>query len=158
MRAPPLTGPTVRRHRSEQDVATPDDFRRVVMIRFGVPDCDVAASPSNAFALKFFTKEQDALKQTWPGGLLWLNPPFGDLDPWAAKCHVEAKCGARILLLVPASVGSNWFAKHIFHVADVYFLRPRLMFKGHDKPYPKDLMLCWFHPLSTGSIECWKWK
>ena len=37
---------------------------------------DLAASPENALCPKYFTEQDDALKQLWRG-TCWLNPPYG---------------------------------------------------------------------------------
>ena len=59
-------------------------------------------------------------------------------------------------MLVPASVGSCWFADHVFGKALVLPLRPRLVFVGETHPYPKDLMaLAWE---GYAGFELWKWK
>ena len=82
---------------SRQDYETPVVFLDAVMQRFDVKafTADLAASPSNAKAVRFFTEESDSLKQDWttlhevpskPVINLWLNPPFGHIEPWAKKC------------------------------------------------------------------------
>ena len=77
-------------------------------------------------------------------GLLWLNPPFNDIPAWVSRCQNEALLGANILLLTPASVGSNWFVDFIARSADVYLLNGRISFiKG--EPYNKDCMLSHFY-------------
>jgi len=124
--------------RSRQDYETPKDFYAEVGRLFGYPTFDLAASYKNAKAAAFYTKNIDALSTLWPKELCWLNPPFKDIQPWVKKCVVSP--GTNILVLVPASVGSNWFRDYVFNLARVYFLNPRLSFDG-TAPYPKDLML-----------------
>lgn len=152
------TGAALNRGHSRQDYATPWSFIHAVEKRFGKIDCDLAASQHNAKASCFITEEQDSLSMRWPvfNTLLWLNPPFGNITPWAKKCYEESQLGAHILLLVPASVGSNWFAEFVHEKARVYFLRPRLMFEGEKDPYPRDLLLANFGPVP--GYECWNWK
>ena len=110
-------------------------------------------------------KQPDSLLGAWwalPPGLLWLNPPYANIAKWTEKCArwraVEAGAASeqRIALLVPASVGSNWFAEHVDGKALVIFLRPRLTFVGHVDPYPKDLLLA-IYGLPPG-YECWRWR
>ena len=67
---------------------------------------------------------------------------------------------APLLVLVPASIGSNWYAKYVYHYATTWALSPRIQFTGHTTPYPKDLML-----LQYGGLDCehmalklWRWK
>lgn len=115
--------------------------------------------------LKAFAK--DALKQDWawlskqdPIGWLWLNCEFSDCETWAAKCASEAERGARILLLTPASVGSNWFANNIARTADVHLLNGRLCFDGVN-PFPKDCMLSVFDKVNFKGrprMYLWNWR
>lgn len=100
-------------------------------------------------------------------GLLWLNPPFNNIPAWASRCQNESLLGANILLLTPASVGSNWFANFVAGFADVYLLNGRLSFiKG--EPYNKDCMLSHFYQNSrdrdavlknSGKVDWggWRW-
>jgi hypothetical protein len=89
---------------------------------------------------------------------LWLNPPFDPISPWAIKCAVSApirsSMSRKILFLVPASVGSEWYAQHVHENALVLLLRPRLSFDGKN-PYPKDCLLAVYG--ERPGVECWKW-
>ena len=38
---------------------------------------DLAATSENSLCSKYYTKENDGLKQEWVG-VCWLNPPYGD--------------------------------------------------------------------------------
>jgi phage N-6-adenine-methyltransferase len=72
-------------------------------------------------------------------GWLWLNPPFRNIMPWARKCKEEAELGARIVMLVPAAVDSDWFEKHVYEKAEVRWLKSRPVFKyRYTKDGPKD--------------------
>ena len=87
----------------------------------------------------------------------WLNPPFGHIAPWARQCESYGVEGYKILLLTPASIGSNWFASYVFQKAMVLALNPRLTFKGCTDPYPKDLMLSLFG-FGYSGFDLWRWK
>lgn len=154
------TGPTINRGKSKQDYGTPLVFMEAVKKRFGPISWDLAASPHNAKADGFFSESQDSLKEpwhTWRGGLQWLNPPFFNIGDWAKKCSIESRLGANILLLIPASVGSNWFRDYVMGQSHVMFLNGRITFDGCTDPYPKDLMLCYYHAGVSG-FETWNWK
>jgi len=157
--AAPRTGPSINRHRSNQEIGTPREFLDACERRFGQIDFDLAASAKNAVVPHYFTKAQDSLAQDWTmkRGLLWLNPPFANITPWAEKCAETATPLTRILFLVPASVGSVWYARHVLPHAVVYGLRPRMKFVGSPDPYPKDLVLAVFGMGVTG-FGSWKWK
>lgn len=145
--------------RSKQTVETPADFLLAVTRRFGRLDLDLAATEQNKKAPRCFTTEQDSLRQDWGRcrGNLWLNPPYGNIGQWAKKCADDGGTEARrILFLVPASVGANWYFDHVHGQALVLALSPRLKFVGHSNPYPKDLILA-VYGLPAG-FECWRWK
>jgi phage N-6-adenine-methyltransferase len=163
----PKTGASFARGSSRQDYATPDDFLAAVRAKFGPIAFDLAASKENNVTRNFyyatnnfFDMAANSLAQNWSDltGNLWLNPPFDSIAPWAKKCSHEASRGAKILFLVPASVGSNWFASHVILSAHVYFLNPRLKFKGAVDPYPKDCLLAAYGFGNIGRCEVWRWK
>lgn len=161
----PKSGASLNRHKSNQAYATPPNFIRACETIFGRRVVwDLAASAANAKADRFYDEEMNSLVQPWhqisaPGGMLWLNPPFGNIAPWAEKCAVESMISgcAPILLFTPASIGSDWFREHVMGKALVLALNGRIVFDGQSEPddwreqhpgkqwkpqgYPKDLML-----------------
>lgn len=156
------TGASFSRGSSRQDYGTPPEFIAAVERKFGRRLAfDLAAAPETAKADQYFTKEQDSLRQDWHkiGGLLWLNPPFANIAPWAEKCACEVQLGAEVLFLVPASVGAVWFARWVFPFADVHFLTRRLSFDGK-APFPKDCILAYYSPLwpAYAGFACWDWR
>jgi DNA N-6-adenine-methyltransferase (Dam) len=91
-----------------------------------------------------------------PAPILWLNPPYGDIRPWAERASLSRDRGLRLAMLVPASVGANWFSDFVHERARVLALHPKLTFVGHKAAYPKDLILCVYG--ETPGFECWRWK
>jgi phage N-6-adenine-methyltransferase len=110
--------PVQKPGRSKQDYGTPWPLIRAIEKRWGRLTIDLAATRHNSKAPKCITPEEDSLKQDWSerigDGLGWLNPPFEDIDPWAKKCllwYVSTNSSsARVIMLSPASIGSEWFA------------------------------------------------
>ena len=163
---PTRTGPSIARGKSEQDVGTPRVFLDAVEKRFGKIAFDLAAIEKNAVCRGYYGPDRsvpelrDSLAQEWGehDGTLWLNPPFSNIAPWAEKCAKEcADRQAWTLLLVPASVGSNWFAEHVADRALVLFLTGRITFVGSTQPYPKDLLLACYGFQARG-FSTWKWR
>src|SRR6516164_9544767 len=134
MKSNHITGPSINRFHSKQDYCTPRNFFDSVEKRFGLMDFDLSASRDNTLVPgKYYSLKQNSLKQDWMKleGNLWLNPPFGDLEPWARKCACSFTRKNVIFLLSPASVGSNWFRECVASSAKlVLFLSPRLCFDG----------------------------
>lgn len=151
-----LTGPSVKRHQSKQDYSTPRKFIAAVCRRFGAIQFDLAASAENAVCADFYSEARNSLVQDWGAlsGVLWLNPPFDPIAPWAEKCASVRDRRGWTLLLTPASIGSAWFADHVKGKAMVLGLAPRLAFSG--EPYPKDLMLSCFG-FGVHGFDTWRW-
>jgi len=129
------TMPEQKPGKSKQDYATPWSFIRALERRFGKIELDLAATKDNAKAPLWITPEQDSLSQDWDmtGGacakLAFLNPPFNACADFARKCARAERLP--ILFLVPASVGSEWWAREVDGKADlVLFVRPRIEFEG----------------------------
>ena len=78
---------------------------------------------------------------------------------WASKCAEVKHRGGRIALLVPASVGANWFKHYVDQKAFWLALNGRLAFLP-DKPswmYPKDCLLALYAPELSPGYEVWTW-
>jgi phage N-6-adenine-methyltransferase len=103
-------------------------------------ETDVCALPENAKCARYFTPEDDGLKQDWTG-TCWMNPPYGrDISKWMRKALDSSEQGATVVCLVPARPGSAWW--HAYAVqAKILFLRGRLKFGGADStaPFPSAL-------------------
>lgn len=158
----PRSGAGVKRHRSRQDYGTPPAFIAAVEQAFGPLVHDLACGRENAKAPSgYYHPEVDALARDWaaefPTGNLWLNPPFAEIEPWAERCaRFGAQRSGLIFLLTPASIGTEWFAQHVWGRARVLGVSPRLTFEGERDPYPKDLMLSIFGRATAG-FDVWRW-
>lgn len=160
-----MTMPKQKPHRSEQAVATPVAFLNAVRQRLQIVDfaVDLAADHTNFTAPLYFTEEINALVQPWSLycgprlGWGWLNPPFGDIPPWAAKCWEESRKGACVALLVPAATDTDWWHDSVRGKGYVTYLRNRITFVGHTQGYPKGLALVLYAPYLEGGECSWKW-
>ncbi len=157
-----MSEPIQKPGKSKQDYGTPREFIAACEARFGPIVCDLAASPHNAKCATYITQEEDTFAVDWaerfPAGTLWLNPEFADIEPYAERCAAMAsRRHGLILLLTPASIGSNWFARHVNRKAMVLGISPRLQFEGTTAPYPKDLSLSVFG-MGLNGFDCWRWK
>ena len=151
---------------SKQTYETPKDFLDAVVRdwchgeKFAV---DLAATFENTKATDFITPERNSLIVAWRElkGLLWLNCPYNFITPWAKKCAEESAYGARIAMLVPASVDANWWAQYVHKKAAVRFVSPRISFDGV-APYPKAIALLLYGHWGVGVTdewyEPWRWK
>lgn len=150
----PRKMPRQKPGQSEQSVETPADLLTAVKRFLGVTHfwIDLAADDQNRKARRYYSEKVDSLKQAWSwqewsggeGGRpwAWCNPPYTKIAPWVEKAFVEAMDKwADVAMLVPASVGSEWWARFVHEpgCTRVLLLRGRPTFVGHTSPYPKDL-------------------
>lgn len=156
--------PKQRPGRSRQDYPTPSNFLDAAKHKFEVEKwvIDLAADNNNKVVPQYYGKDsclgEDSLVENWASwkGNLWLNPPYGNIEPWVQKAYESTQGGSnRIFVLVPASVGSNWFANWVFDKARVILLRPRISFDGIN-PYPKDIMLL-IYGQGWAEVRLWDW-
>jgi phage N-6-adenine-methyltransferase len=156
--------PTQKPGRSRQDYGTPRVFLEAVHQRLGAPLVwDLAATDANAVVPggRHFTEADDALIQPWHRhpGWLWLNPPYARIAPWVQKAYEESLLGARVVVLVPASTGANWWRDWVYRKAHILFLNGRLTFVGTTDPYPKDCALLVYEPcrFTCPGDAIWTW-
>lgn len=115
--------------------ATPQDLFDALDATFHFT-LDPCATPENAKCAKFYTKEQDGLKQDWGGAVIWCNPPYGrEIGKWIQKC-AEHKGVA--VMLIPARADTRWWHSYIDKNPDahVYFIKGRLKFGDGKNPAP----------------------
>jgi phage N-6-adenine-methyltransferase len=75
---------------------------------------DVAAAPHNAKCLRFFTRADDGLAQSWAGESVWCNPPYSDLGAWVAKAWHEYPGTRGIVMLLPGNrTEQKWWQTHV---------------------------------------------
>lgn len=113
---------------------TPQEFFDVLNEEFHF-GTDVCALPENAKCEKFYSPEQNGLKQEWTG-VCWCNPPYGrQIGKWVEKA---AKSDATVVMLLPARTDTKWFHDWILPNAEVRFVRGRLRFGGsnNNAPFP----------------------
>lgn len=150
--------------KSKQDYGTPPEFIDAACRFIGITSfqIDLAASAENAIASMFYTEEDDALctELTWSmPGWSWLNPPFANITPWAERAYAESHlAGAKIAMLIPASVGANWWRDYVHEKARVLCLNGRIQFVGAPDPYPKDCALLLYAPGLAVGYDVWQWK
>lgn len=120
---------------STDEWATPQDLFDTLNATFHFT-LDPCATPENAKCAKFYTKEQDGLKQDWGGEVIWCNPPYGrEIGKWIQKC---AEHRGVAVMLIPARTDTRWWHSYIDKNPDahVYFIKGRLKFGDGKNPAP----------------------
>lgn len=132
--------------------STPQDFFDQLDNEFHFT-LDPCADETNHKCEKYFTKEQDGLKQSWIGETVFCNPPYGrKVGQWVQKCFQEVyagNCKCAVLLLF-ANTDTKWFHDWIYHKAEVRFIKGRLKFGGGRVNSPKPSMVVIFRKPGCG--------
>lgn len=98
---------------------------------------DACANEKNAKCKRYYTIEQDGLKQDWQGETVWCNPPYskGRQDAWVKKCWEESrKPDTTVVMLIPARTDTDRFHRYIWEKEEVRFLPKRICFLENGKP------------------------
>lgn len=159
---PPKKGASLNRGRSIQEVETPEVFLNAIRKKLSIRNFtfDLAASASNCVSKRFYSIEQNSLVQPWDSGegYAWCNPPYDDLAPWVAKGAEAKRRGQRVVMLVRASVGANWWRDSVHDQAQVWFLNGRITFVGQTQPYPSDLAILIYAKDWPARYCIWRWQ
>lgn len=128
------------------DWSTPQEFFDELNEEFHFT-LDPCADGLNHKCDKYYTKEQDGLKQDWSGEVVFCNPPYGrDVPKWVRKCIKEVysgKCKCAVMLL-PARTDTRWFHDYIYKRAEIRFVKGRLKFGEQKQPAPFPSMVVIF--------------
>lgn len=157
-----MAEPRHKRGESKQDYGTPKPLIEAVKRGLGIKEFafDLAATKANAKALKYYTIADNALAQDWAGdGWHWLNPPYAHIQPWIMKAY-ESRIAydAKIAMLLPASVGSNWWRHYVHNEARVWFLNRRVQFDGAKDVSPKDHAIILYGPWLSKGYHIWDFE
>lgn len=113
-------------------------------------DLDVCAIPENAKCKKFYTPEQDGLRQPWKG-TCWCNPPYGrDIWKWVRRALFASVGGSTVVMLLPARTDTKWFHDYIYKRAEIRFVKGRLKFGNSKNSAPFPSMIVIFRGLKGG--------
>lgn len=108
---------------------------------------DVAAAAHNTKLPRYYTVEQDGLRQPWTGERVWCNPPYSAIWPWVQKAWAETEADLIVMLLPNNRAEQRWWQRDVEPHRDrpgsrlrVEFLpgRPRFIRKGNDRVYPNE--------------------
>lgn len=93
---------------------------------------DAAASKETAKCGRFFTKEEDGLKQDWSGHTVWVNPPYsrGQIKLWTSKALIQCSDSrdVMVVMLLPTFTDQRWFHAHVDPWAELRFFEGRIRF------------------------------
>jgi len=99
---------------------------------------DPCATKDNAKCLRYFTIEDNGLKQTWANEVVFMNPPYGgNTGRWIEKAWYESQNGAIIVCLIVSSTDRSYWHDYIFpYASEIRWLRGRIAFGQADSTAP----------------------
>ena len=105
---------------------------------------DPCCTKQSALCDKYYTIEDDGLKQDWGGEIVFMNPPYGrEIGKWVEKAYKESLKGAVVVCLIPARTDTRYWHDYIFpYASGIKFLKGRLKF-GNGKnsaPFPSAII------------------
>ena len=78
------------------------------------------------------------------GCRVFCNPPYSQIEKWAAKAFYETKQDSTlVVLLIPARTDTKYFHNYIVGRAEIRFIKGRLKFGGgkNSAPFPSMLVI-----------------
>ena len=126
------------------DWETPQDLFDKLNAEFNFT-LDPCASADNAKCQKYFTQEQDGLKQNWQGETVFCNPPYGrEIKKWVSKAYQESlKPDTLVVMLLPSRTDTTWFHDYILPYGKIDFIKGRLKFGSskNSAPFPSMIVV-----------------
>ncbi len=129
---------------NRKDWSTPWDLYNTLNLEFHFT-IDVCATAENAKHVRYYTPEQDGLKQDWNGEVAFCNPPYGfEITVWVKKAS-EILTGT-VVMLLPARTDTRWFHNYIYHPntnSKIRFLKGRIKFDNckNSAPFPSMIVI-----------------
>jgi site-specific DNA-methyltransferase (adenine-specific) len=78
---------------------------------------------------KYYTKQDDGLKQDWGNACVFMNPPYRrEIGDWVKKAYEESRKGATVVCLIPARTDTQWWKNYCLQANDAIFLTGRVKF------------------------------
>ena len=118
---------------------------------------DAAATAENTKCLRFITKAENSLIQTWSNERVWLNPPYSrGVGKWLDKVVSETiKDCPLVVVLLAARTDTMWFHNRVLRYAhNILFVRGRLHFSNDPDPAPFPSIVVIFEKADCPIWEC----
>lgn len=131
---------------------------------------DAAASDANHKHARYFTKEDSALRKTWAGERVFINPPYSKktktnpgIEGWVKHAIIESTTHSHthIAMLLPADTSTLYFSLCFERASEIWFLTPRVKFGGGSGSPPWGNMIVVFNGRRMGesaTFARWLWQ
>lgn len=109
-------------------LGTPKDWWELLDGEFNF-QLDAAADDRHTMCERYWTEEQDALRQDWDGRV-WCSPPWGEpeLEQWVRKGYRESNRGSLVVMLLPVRPAASWWHDFVMKADEVRFIKGALEF------------------------------
>src|SRR4051812_41673721 len=137
---------------------TPQDLYDLLNKEFNFT-LDPCATKENAKCAKFFTIEDDGLKQSWENETSFVNPPYSEIKAWTKKAFEEGKkYGTKVVMLIPARTDTKYWHEYVQYANEIRFLKGRLKFgdSKNSAPFPSAVVVFGF--FAGTKVSFWDYK
>lgn len=132
--------------------ATPQDFYDKLDKEFHFT-LDPCATHENHKCDKYYTKEEDWLKQSRDNEIVYCNPPYWrEIKKRVHKWYMAR--GGCVVMLLPARTDTSRFHDYIYKKSEIRFIRGRLKFGDSKNSAPFPSMVVVFRWNVTANKEC----
>lgn len=124
------------------DWGTPQKLYDALDREFGF-DIDVCANESNHKHERYWTIEDDGLKQNWAGLTCFMNPPYGrTIGDWIRKAAESASKGAVVVAVIPCRTDARWWAD-VMKASEIRLIKGRLHYNDGPQtaPFPSCIVI-----------------
>ncbi len=103
---------------------------------------DACATKENAKCEKYFTMDDNGLKQNWLNPT-FCNPPYGNqIKFWVQKSYEESLKGNTVVLLIPSRTDTRYWFDFIMKSDEMRFIKGRLHFNDKGPaPFPSVVVI-----------------
>lgn len=124
-----------------QNWETPSWFFDQLDAEFGFT-LDACADMHNAKCSAYLNESDNALLHDWHG-VVWCNPPYGiKVGRWVKYAYEQARKGALVVLLIPASTDTRWWHNWVMRAREIRFVKTRIAFVGGGRaPFPSAIVV-----------------
>lgn len=130
---------------------TPQDFYDKLHERHSFT-LDPCATEHSAKCDKYYTEDDNGLKQPWDGEVVFMNPPYGrEIKNWIKKAYEESrKKNTVVVCLIPARTDTRYWHDYCMKAHEISFVKGRLKFgdSKNSAPFPSAVVV--FKPQHTG--------
>lgn len=103
---------------------------------------DPCSNGENNKCTRFFTMQENGLLQDWGGEVVFMNPPYSQVNDWMRKAYGAAQEGATVVCLVPSRTDTEWWHSYAMK-AEIRFIKGRLKFgkATNSAPFPSVIVV-----------------